>query len=82
MSVTLDVAEQVNSGIDLTADFPSLSGDPGGTFTYTLTVANHTPDRADVHVRPDRAPGLDGDRLAVGQAKARPSRSTPAATAR
>lgn len=41
--ITVVVAEQVNSGIRLTADFPSLSGEPGGTFSYTLTVDNQTP---------------------------------------
>lgn len=41
--VTLIIAEQVNSGIRLTADFPTLSGEPGGTFDYRLTVANDTP---------------------------------------
>jgi uncharacterized membrane protein len=29
--------------VKLTADFPSLSGEPGGTFTYKLTVDNATP---------------------------------------
>ncbi len=44
-AVALDVvvAEKVNSGIRLTANFPSLSGDPGGTFSYHLTVDNETP---------------------------------------
>lgn len=41
--LTLVIAEQVNSGIRLTADFPTLSGEPGGTFDYRLTVANDTP---------------------------------------
>jgi uncharacterized membrane protein len=41
--IAVVVAEQVNSGIKLTADFPSLSGDPGGTFSYTLTIDNQTP---------------------------------------
>src|SRR5690606_14433680 len=27
----------------LTADFPSLTGDPGSAFTYKLTVTNDTP---------------------------------------
>jgi uncharacterized membrane protein len=37
------VADQVDSGIRLTADFPSLSGEPGTAFTYSLTVDNATP---------------------------------------
>lgn len=41
--VTLVIADEVNSGIRLTADFPTLSGEPGGTFDYRLTVANDTP---------------------------------------
>jgi uncharacterized membrane protein len=43
VGLTVVVAEQVNSGIRLTADFPTLSGEPGGTFDYNLTVANDTP---------------------------------------
>jgi uncharacterized membrane protein len=43
VDVTLTVAEQVDNGISLTADFPTLSGDPGGTFSYTLTLDNETP---------------------------------------
>ena len=44
VAVTLMVAEQVNNGIKLSADFPSLSGDPGTAFSYKLTVANDTPE--------------------------------------
>lgn len=43
VQVTVVVAELVNSGIRLTADFPSLSGDPATAFTYSLTVDNETP---------------------------------------
>jgi uncharacterized membrane protein len=43
LGLELVVAEQVDNGIALTADFPSLSGDPGGSFSYTLTVDNETP---------------------------------------
>jgi uncharacterized membrane protein len=45
IDVDVIVAEVVNSGISLSADFPSLSGDPTGTFTYTLTVDNETPSQ-------------------------------------
>jgi uncharacterized membrane protein len=41
--LTIVVSEMVDSGISLTADFPSLSGDPGTAFTYELTVNNETP---------------------------------------
>lgn len=41
--VTMVVAEQVDSGIGLTADFPVLTGEPGGSLNYTLTVTNNTP---------------------------------------
>ncbi|MET0460173.1 MAG: NEW3 domain-containing protein, partial [Ilumatobacteraceae bacterium] len=44
MQVTLDVAELVDSGIELTADFPSLKGDPATAFSYNLTVTNNTPE--------------------------------------
>jgi uncharacterized membrane protein len=43
VSLDLTVAEVVDNGVRLTADFPSLSGDPGGSFAYTLTVDNATP---------------------------------------
>jgi uncharacterized membrane protein len=43
VTVRLTVAEQVDNGVRLSADFPSLSGEPGGTFSYTLTVDNSTP---------------------------------------
>jgi len=45
LGLQLVVAEQVDNGISLTADFPSLSGDPGGTFAYTLTIDNETPEQ-------------------------------------
>jgi len=41
--VTLVVLEQVDAGVSLTADFPSLTGDPGDTFSYQLTINNDTP---------------------------------------
>lgn len=44
LTITLDVATQVDSGIELTADFPSLRGDPESDFTYNLTIANNTPE--------------------------------------
>jgi uncharacterized membrane protein len=43
LDVVIAVEEQVDSGISLTADFPSLSGEPGGNFSYKLTVDNQTP---------------------------------------
>ena len=43
VDLVLVVAEHVDNGITLSADFPSLSGEPGGTFTYQLTVDNETP---------------------------------------
>jgi uncharacterized membrane protein len=43
LDLEVDVAEVVDAGIGLTADFPSLRGGPTDTFTYTLTVENNTP---------------------------------------
>lgn len=43
VEMSLVIAEQVNTGIRLTADFPTLSGEPGGVFSYKLTVSNDTP---------------------------------------
>ena len=45
-AVTLQVAEVVDSGIGITADFPSLKGDPASAFTYNLTITNNTPEQA------------------------------------
>ena len=45
-TLTLAVAVQaeVDSGVGVKADFPSLRGDPGTAFDYTLTVTNNTPE--------------------------------------
>jgi uncharacterized membrane protein len=43
LDLTVTVASQVDSGIALTADFPSLRGGPTDTFSYTLTLTNNTP---------------------------------------
>jgi uncharacterized membrane protein len=43
LNLTVTVASQVDSGIALTADFPSLNGGPTDTFSYTLTLTNNTP---------------------------------------
>jgi uncharacterized membrane protein len=44
LTIRLLVQEQVDAGIGLTADFPSLRGDPGSAFSYTLTISNNTPE--------------------------------------
>jgi uncharacterized membrane protein len=43
LNLTVTVASVVDSGIALTADFPSLTGGPTDTFSYTLTLTNNTP---------------------------------------
>jgi uncharacterized membrane protein len=43
--ITLDVAQEVDSGIQIAADFPSLKGEPGNAFTYNLTITNNTPEQ-------------------------------------
>ena len=56
--------QQVDNGIQITADFPSLKGDAGdGVLLQPHRHQQHA-GGADVHVRPDGAAGLDGDRLA------------------
>jgi uncharacterized membrane protein len=42
--ITLNIAEQVDNAIELTADFPSLSGGPTNDFTYNLKIVNNTPE--------------------------------------
>jgi uncharacterized membrane protein len=45
LTVTVDVAAQVDNGVQLTADFPSLRGAPATAFTYTLTITNNTAEQ-------------------------------------
>ena len=42
--MTVTVAEQVDNGIQVTADFPTLKGDASSDFTYNLTITNNTPE--------------------------------------
>ena len=46
LALTIDVQATVDSGVELTADFPSLTGGPTDTFSYTLTITNNTPASA------------------------------------
>ena len=43
LRLELVVRSEIDSGVALTADFPSLRGEPSSTFTYTLTITNNTP---------------------------------------
>jgi uncharacterized membrane protein len=69
-SLTVVVAEVVNTGISLTADFPSLSGDPGTAFTYNLTVANDTPVEQTFTFDPTAPQGWEVTANPTAQAKA------------
>lgn len=44
LSITLNIAQQVDNAIAVSADFPSLSGAPDSDFTYNLTITNNTPE--------------------------------------
>ncbi|HEY0518919.1 MAG TPA: NEW3 domain-containing protein [Ilumatobacteraceae bacterium] len=44
LPLSVQVQSEVDSGIGVKADFPSLRGDPATAFTYTLTVTNNTPE--------------------------------------
>jgi uncharacterized membrane protein len=44
LPLSVQVQAEVNSGIGVKADFPSLRSDPGTPFSYTLTVTNNTPE--------------------------------------
>lgn len=68
--ITVIVAELVNSGIRLSADFPSLSGDPGSTFTYSLTVDNQTPVEQTFTFDPTAPQGWDVTASPTAEAKA------------
>ena len=43
LQLELAVRSELDAGVSLTADFPSLRGEPASTFTYTLTITNNTP---------------------------------------
>ena len=45
VALELRVQRVVDAGIGVTADFPSIKGEPSSTFTYTLTIANNTPSQ-------------------------------------
>lgn len=68
--IDLMVAEQVNNGIRLSADFPSLSGDPGTAFTYSLTVDNDTPIEQTFTFDPSAPQGWEVSASPTAQAKA------------
>jgi uncharacterized membrane protein len=44
MPLAVQVQAEVDSGVGVKADFPSLRGEPGTAFNYTLTVTNNTPE--------------------------------------
>jgi uncharacterized membrane protein len=44
LPLAVQVQSEVDSGIGVKADFPSLRGEPGTAFDYTLTVTNNTPE--------------------------------------
>ena len=44
LPLSVQVQAEVDSGIGVKADFPSLRGEPGTAFSYTLTVTNNTPE--------------------------------------
>lgn len=69
-AVTLDVAEVVDSGIGITADFPSLKGDPASAFTYNLTITNNTPEQATFTFDPTGPEGWTVSASPAAQSKA------------
>jgi uncharacterized membrane protein len=69
-NMTVVVADVVNNGIGLTADFPSLSGDPGTAFTYNLKVTNDTPIQQTFTFDPTAPQGWEVTASPTAQAKA------------
>jgi len=57
LRLTVDVAAVVDNGIGITADFPSLTGQPTDTFTYTLTIDNNTPAEQSFNFDPQAPQG-------------------------
>lgn len=69
-AITIVVADQVDSGIQLTADFPSLSGAPATDFSYTLTVDNQTPVEQTFTFDPTAPQGWTATASPTAEAKA------------
>jgi len=70
IQVTIDVATQVDNGIELTADFPSLTGDPASDFTYNLTIANNTPEEQTFTFAPTAPQGWTATASPTAEARA------------
>lgn len=68
--ITVIVAEQVDAGIQLSADFPSISGEPGTEFSYSLTVDNQTPIEQTFTFDPSAPQGWTVTANPTAQAKA------------
>jgi uncharacterized membrane protein len=69
-NIALDVVEQVNAGIGIVADFPSLSGQPATAFTYNLTVTNNTPEEQTFTFDPVAPQGWTATASPTAEAKA------------
>lgn len=61
LSVSVDVQAEVDAGIGVTVDFPSLEGGPSDTFTYTVTVENNTPQEQTFNFVPTGPQGWSVD---------------------
>ncbi|HEX4981581.1 MAG TPA: NEW3 domain-containing protein [Ilumatobacteraceae bacterium] len=70
LAMRLMVQEQVDTGIQLTADFPSLRGDPGSAFSYTLTITNNTPEGQTFTFSPEAPQGWSVTASPTAEAKA------------
>jgi uncharacterized membrane protein len=79
--VTLVVLDQVDAGISLTADFPSLTGEPGDTFSYQLTLTNDTPAEQSFTFDPVAPQGWDVSASPSAEARAETVTVEPGSTA-
>jgi len=70
LTMRLMVQEQVDTGIQLAADFPSLRGDPGSAFSYTLTITNNTPEGQTFTFSPEGPQGWTVTASPTAEAKA------------
>jgi uncharacterized membrane protein len=69
--LVLDVVEQLDAGVKVTADFPSLTGDPASAFTYNLTITNDTPEDQTFTFEPAGPQGWTVEASPSAQANAR-----------
>lgn len=81
LTTDLTVQAEVDSGIAVAADFPSLRGGPDDTFSYTLTITNNTPEEQSFNFSPRGPSGWEVTASPQAEAQANTVTIEPGGTA-